>query len=215
MLTVERLRQIMDYDRETGVFTWRARLVTHKCHKAWNAQWAGKAVRVIESVSPGTRSKHFTIRISGKHYGAHRLAWLHVTGAWPKHEIDHRDTDGQNNRFNNLREATHAQNQCNKGVMRNNSCGVKGVSYRPNRLGKKKYYAQINWQHKVRFLGWFATAEEGGEVYRAKAAELHGEFLHSSLREPWSAPTIKECIIDPWVSDAEARREARCSLGRR
>ncbi len=212
MLTAERLRELTDYDPETGVFTWRERPAIEGETKkqaavrgAWNAQWAGKAVRLIHSQPPGAKTSHFTIRILGKHYGAHRLAWLHVTGSWPKHQIDHRDNDGQNNRFDNLREATHGQNQCNKGVLRNNNLGIKGVHYRPHRLGKKKFYAQIKINGCVKFIGWYATGEEAGEAYRAKAAEVHGEFLHSSMKPRWTTPSLKEEVIDPYMARCEAR----------
>lgn len=215
MLTVERLRQIMDYDRETGVFTWRARPVPHKCHKAWNAQWAGKAVAVRTVNDPQTSGrKSRLLRIAGKYYGEHRVVWAYVTGEWPKDEIDHRNVDSIDNRFENLREATHGQNQRNKGAMRNNRLGVKGVYYD---RARKKYVAQSSVRRPdgsktTKMIGRYATLSEASDVYVNHAKSHHGEFLHYSLKGKWSTPTINESIIDPWIMVEAARCDSALIL---
>lgn len=184
MLTAERIRQIMDYDRETGVFTWRARQVTHKCHKAWNAQWAGKAVAVVTVNDPQTSGrKSRLLRIGGKYYGEHRVVWAYVTGEWPKNEIDHRNGNSIDNRFENMREATHGQNQRNKKAMRNNKLGVKGVRYDAKR---RKYVAQIkNYRGvgKSPMIGRFNTLEDAAEAYEREARKIDGAFFYKVGRQ--------------------------------
>ena len=183
-LTADRLREIVSYNSETGEFTWLSRPVTHWCHKAWNAQWAGNVVGLTiarSSSHPGC--KHYAlIRLSGRAYGAHRLAWLFVTGVWPVAELDHRNNNPLDNRICNLREATHAENQRNKGPMSNNRLGIKGVSYSATRLGLKKYKAQIKHDKKTKHIGWFETAELASAAYVVVAQRLHGEFLHKSQK---------------------------------
>ena len=97
-LTVERLRELLSYDPATGKFLWR---VGRQCMRAG-------------AVAGATEVQGYrVIKIDGKIYKAHRLAWLYVTGEWPPEEIDHKNTDPQDNVWSNLRLATHSQNQAN------------------------------------------------------------------------------------------------------
>jgi hypothetical protein len=116
------------------------------------------------------------IRLLGKFYGAHRIVWVCCYGKWPTHEIDHRNNNPLDNRIENLREATHAENQRNKPPMSNNRLGVKGVCYDPKR---KRYRAQIKVDGKVRQIGRFKTLAEADAAYRAAATIAHGEFFYS------------------------------------
>jgi HNH endonuclease len=99
-LTADRFRYLLDYDPATGVWTWL--VSTSNCTRAGAA--AGHT---------GSDGYH-RIKIDGRSYLAHRLAWLYQTGAWPKREIDHRTLNKGDNRFENLREATDAQNVHNR-----------------------------------------------------------------------------------------------------
>ena len=67
----------------------------------------------------------------------------------------------------------------NRGPLPSNRLGVKGVGYRATRLGKKKYYAQINHQGKYTWIGWFETVEEATFAYETKAKELHKNFFYN------------------------------------
>ena len=98
MLTGSRLEQLLNDDQETGIFTWRG---GHK--------------KVRAGMIAGTPDKdgYICIKIDQIMYKAHRLAWLWMTGDWPTEEVDHKDLDKSNNRFGNLREATHSQNNIN------------------------------------------------------------------------------------------------------
>ncbi len=98
----------------------------------------------------------------------HRLIMGHPIG-----EVDHRDGDGLNNRRSNLRIATRSQNECNKGVQKNNTSGFRGVSFfKPH----GKWKAQIVLNGKARHLGYFATPEEAHAAYVAAQPLFHGEF---------------------------------------
>lgn len=109
------------------------------------------------------------IRVDGRRYLAHRLAWLIMTGEWPATEVDHRDTDPGNNAWTNLRLATRSQNMQNRRAAgRNSATGVLGVS--PCR---SRYRAVIKTSGRIRHLGVFATVEAAEAAYLAAKVELH------------------------------------------
>jgi hypothetical protein len=90
------------------------------------------------------------------------------TGKWPEEDIDHINCQRADNRWLNLREATKAQNTQNRGIMRNNKSGFKGVQWRES---KKMWTATISAK-----LGWFSSAEEAAGAYAKASGILHGEF---------------------------------------
>lgn len=158
-LTVERLKELLNYDPDTGEFRWKVRR-------------GGKAV--AGSVAGGLKSGGYIyIRVDKKHYPAHRLAWLCIEGRWPQDELDHTNLVKSDNRRENLREATRTENNWNRPRRSNNTSGYKGVSYFKR---NDKWRAQIKVNGKVLHLGYFDTAEEAAEAY-ARAAKLYfGEF---------------------------------------
>jgi HNH endonuclease len=160
MLTAIRLRELLDYDYVTGVFTWRAR--------KFGRPMAGKAAGCVS----GT---HRAIEVDGRSYMAHQLAWLYVHGKWAYSGIDHQDGDGQNNGIKNLRKANQSQNTANSKLSKANTVGLKGV-----RRSCAKWQARITKDGHTTHLGTFATPELAHAAYRA-AAELHfGPFCRFS-----------------------------------
>lgn len=155
-LTAERLREMLDYDPETGVFRWRL------------SRGRARAGAVAGLVN---RLGYVQIRIDRVCYLAHRLAWLWMTAAWPVAEIDHRDLRRANNSWLNLRAADPAQQRQNAPRPRSNSSGYKGV-----RVDRARFRAQIGYGYRMIGLGSFATAEEAHRAYCAAAAKLYGEF---------------------------------------
>lgn len=157
-ITVDRLREVLNYDRATGVFRWR--------------------ISVAQSVKAGDEAGtlsdrgYVRIQIDGVIYRAHRLAWLHVYGVWPSSRIDHRDGIGSHNWIDNLREATQAQNSKNRKVNKNNSTGHKGVTILPS--GRCR--SLIRCDGKNVHIGYFDTPEEASKAYQMKAKELFGDF---------------------------------------
>lgn len=160
-LTAERLREILHYDPETGLFTWCAH--TTPRHRTTGGQIAGRRQ------SRG----YIQITIDGRCYVAHRLAWFYITGSWPAAEIDHINGIRDDNRFVNLREATRAQNMANSRRLHSNTSGFKGVSF-DKRDGRWRAYIRGN--QRRHHLGSFDTPEEAHAAYCAAAAELFGEF---------------------------------------
>jgi hypothetical protein len=161
-LTAKRLRELLRYDPETGDWTWLKMLAVNQTKPG------GKA---------GTSDSggYVQIRIDGPKYSAARLAWLYMHGCWPKAEIDHKDGNRLNNRWSNLREASHSQNQWNTGRRRNSE--FKGVSWHKR---SRKWIARIMIHGRHIHLGCFHSQEIAHEAYKAKALELFGEFARTN-----------------------------------
>lgn len=156
-LTVERLKELLHYEPETGVFTWRV-----KTNKSRN--WVGKRAGCA-NVSTG----YVMIGIDGHDIRAHRLAWFYMTGEWPANEVDHRNTDKGDNRWDNLRQATTRLNGENKRrANRNSKTGFLGVSPHRNRFMAR---IKVNGKHKC--LGTFDTPEQAHAAYVATKRQLH------------------------------------------
>jgi len=153
-LTASLLRSLLRYDPSSGLFSWR------KDESA--AGW-------IENTG------YIRIKINGRTYQAHRLAWLYVKGEWPVARIDHADCNKGNNRFANLREASDSDNSKNQRLRSDNFLGVKGV--RLHESGK--YQARIYVDGKFKSLGLFSTAEEARLVRDRTISEIHGPFARS------------------------------------
>lgn len=99
MLTARYLRAVLSYDPETGVWRWRER---PDVGRKWNARYAGKGAGCPDRRHGG----RIQIRINGKNFFARRLAFLYMTGKWPRDEVDNKDGDPANETWSNLREAT-------------------------------------------------------------------------------------------------------------
>lgn len=156
MLTAERLREVLIYNPETGIFTWLVR--------ARPGAEAGDVAGCID------RLGYRRIAIDGGQYKAHRLAWLYVCGAFPANGMDHINGDPADNRICNLREATQGENNQNTKSYRNSSSKYLGVSWHTL---KKKWQAQITVNGKQHYLGYFANEEEAHSAYCAAKTELH------------------------------------------
>jgi HNH endonuclease/AP2 domain len=152
------VRELFDYDPTTGVMTYKA---------------ARKKCRPGAVAGYGRSDGYNVISVNRKNYLRSRLAWLWMTGHWPAHEIDHKDKNPSNDRWDNLREATRSQNEMNGGLRKNNRLGLKGV-----RQGKrdKGFGAGISINGKYVHLGTFPTAEEAHDAYKQAAAKYFGEF---------------------------------------
>jgi hypothetical protein len=99
-----------------------------------------------------------------------------MTGSLPRNQVDHKNVIPDDDRWDNLREATEAQNRRNVHAYRNNTTGFKGVSYM-KKLGKFRATITFNW--KQMHIGVFDSAEEAHQAYSAKAYELFGEFART------------------------------------
>jgi len=152
-LTAARLRELLIYDPETGIFTWRVSRGGRKFGTVAGAAYT---------------SGHILIRADRFAYCAHRLAWLYVHGEWPPSGLDHRDGVPSNNAIANLRPATTQQNGQNRKMSSNNSSGYRGVQY-----NGRRWVAHLGHHGKHLYLGTFKTAEEASEAYKAARRELY------------------------------------------
>lgn len=155
MLTSERLRECLHYDADTGVFTWLVK--------------ASKNTVIGSVAGCFTAGYPVRIRVDGKCYRAHRLAWLYVHGQWPKNVVDHRNGANQVNVFANLRDVPtiiNAQNM--RRPHSDNKSGFLGVS--PRNGG---FVAQIYANGKAHYLGKYTTPEIAHAVYVAAKRQLH------------------------------------------
>jgi hypothetical protein len=159
-LSHEELKILLDYDPETGLFTWKDLRYKHN------------------EVAGTDRDGYITIYIKGKNYLAHRLAWFYFHGTWPTTIVDHRNTIVTDNRIDNLRESSKSQNGMNRGVQINNMLGVKGVSPSGN-----KYVARIGINRITYYLGTFDTIEEAINARREAEIEYFGEFANTGKAE--------------------------------
>lgn len=177
-LSVSWLRENMAYEPKTGVFSWKL---------PGFGRTVGKPIGTGETV---TKSKNYrALRINGTLYYAHRIAWLHHHGEWPKGLIDHIDGDRTNNAISNLRLATSAQNAARRTTTRILSPS-RGVF--PHGAG---YVARLHHGGKRHYLGYFSTAEVAKAVYEAKAKEVHGEFAFVEKTERADFQSALECEI--------------------
>ncbi len=156
-ITAEYLRQILHYEPDTGNFF----------HKITSGQARFGQI----AGCPRKQDGSWVMSVDGRTYHRNRLAWFYVTGEWPKNEIDHKNGDRSDDRFVNLREATHAQNAVNRGASKNSKTGIKGVY--PTAEGR--FQVQCSKRH----VGSYRTIGEA-RVARIKAeTEAHGEFAYS------------------------------------
>lgn len=159
-LTLARLKELLHYDPETGIFTWRQDRSTVK---------AG-------DVAGGLNAEGYRrIWIEGRFYQANALAWFYMTGERPPRYVGFVDLDKENLAFSNLRPSTLSQLKGNSRVYKNNKMGIKGV--RQHRNGR--YEARLRIDKKLQYLGCFKTVEEAKAVYNEAAKLAFGEFSRS------------------------------------
>lgn len=166
--TADFVRNILQYDPTTGVFRWRER---SDVRASWNPQFAGKRAGSIGSTG------YLKVSINDQTFLGHRLAWLIMTGAWPAHEIDHKDGNPANNRWDNLRRATRQQNQQNRRRHKSNKSGFKGV-YK-NSSGNT-WAAQIYDLGRKIHVGNFPSAQAAHKAYCDASHRCYGEFARTT-----------------------------------
>jgi hypothetical protein len=155
-LSATRVRELLDYDPETGHFYWRVS--------------RGRVSR--GSLAGGVHIDGYVlITLDGRIYRSHRLAWLYTHGAWPNGEIDHINGDRTDNRVINLRDTTRAENSQNQRHSRKGSkAGLIGVSWQKI---TRRWQARIFVSGKNKHLGYFDTPEAAHAAYINAKTELH------------------------------------------
>jgi hypothetical protein len=161
-MTQEYLKRRVQYDPLSGKFTWLPNPAFRPC---WNGKHAGNEAGSIDSQG------YVVVRIGKVLFKAHRLAWLYMTGEWPKQEIDHKNLVRDDNRICNLRDSTYSQNAANKLAPQGE---MRGVHYM-KRNGK--WRARIKVKGKCIHLGVFLSAADASEAYRRSAEQHFGEYV--------------------------------------
>jgi hypothetical protein len=178
-LTAERVRELLDYNKLTGRFTW--------------LQDRGPVAAGTEAGSLDPDG-YVVITIDGRSYRRGRIAWLHAKGVWPEQFIDHRNGITDDDRIANLRPATPAQNSCN--TIMPNPHRAPGVDYHPrdSRLRPWRVRARINGRKTD--IGRYATKHEAAAAYKAATRELHGRFAASKRPdEPKGYVSFPDCRL--------------------
>lgn len=143
-LTQADLHELINFDTETGVFTWKK---------------SRRGVKTGKQLGTCNGNGYLRITVLGRSYYAHRLAWFYVYGEWPEHEIDHINAIKGDNRITNLRKATPKENNGYKFRPQSNSkSGFIGVSW---------HKKASKWQafHKREYLGVFSNIDDAVAAY--------------------------------------------------
>jgi hypothetical protein len=163
-LTAAKARQLFDYFPATGVVRWK---VDRICGTGRVRMKAG------DRAGAPRKCGYRYVCVDRLQIMEHVLIWLLVKGRYPTHMIDHENRDGFDNRWDNIRNATRAQNQHNTLARRTNLSGLKGV--RSHKSGK--FQASI-----MAHLGTYRTAEGAHAAYKRAARLLHKEFANTGSR---------------------------------
>lgn len=163
-LTQERLKELLDYDPDTGAFTW---LQDAPRGKTKTGDRAG-------CYRP---EGYHVIGIRRRRYRSHRLAWLWIHGVWPSASLDHINGDPSDNRLVNLREASYPQNAHNAKLRKDNTSGYKGVFWVNHCM---KWGAQFVLMGNNIYLGLFENKLDAVTAVRSAREKYHGEFARHS-----------------------------------
>lgn len=152
-LSQTRLRELLHYNPRTGIFTWRV-------------NGRGRFMRAGTRAGTIRKNGYRQICIDCVLYQSSRLAWLYMTGKWPKQLIDHRNRIKNDDRWNNLRSANYSQNGANNIA--------KGFEFT-----RGKYQARIKVNYQNIYLGRFDTAKQAHAAYLAAARKYFDTFARA------------------------------------
>jgi hypothetical protein len=158
MLSRRTLRKYLRYNPSTGEFTWKV-----------------ARPGVLAGTPAGAKSAggYTSISLNDVQYKAHRLAFLYMTGKWPKEDVDHINNRKQDNRWSNLRAATRQQNLMNMSPHSDSASGRKGVSWDKS---AKSWRARIMFGGKPFDLGLHISIDDAAKAYQKAAKKLFGDY---------------------------------------
>lgn len=158
MLTQHRLKELFEYDPESG-------RLTNKTKRSNSMQIGAEA-----GFENGNGYRR--VRLNGQQVYSHHVIWAMENGEWPSAEIDHIDGDPRNNRISNLRECDRFGNTQNTSKRAHSQQPYKGVHLNKN----GRWVAKVVSNKVIYRLGAFDTAEQAHAAYCKAAATLHGQF---------------------------------------
>lgn len=155
---LDSLKQILSYDPESGLFAWLCK----------------PGIPRMPGLSAGwqNRNGYIRIQIGGRCYLAHRLAWLFMTGKWPRGMLDHINRKRNDNRWENLRGISASENQANRSATTGCKILPKGVTKSP----ANTYIANIYHNGKRHYGKRHKTMDEAAHAYNKMALKYFGEF---------------------------------------
>lgn len=171
----------MDYNPQTGLLRW-------KTYRGSSAQ--------IGYVAGCVQKKGIRIGIKGRMYLAHRLAYLIMTGEWPKDQIDHKNHDVFDNRWENLRSCSARENARNRKKRIDSGNSKKGVHKIRDGYRKNPWMAYISTNEGRRLLGYFPTEKDAHAAYDKAAREEYGEFFNESNSSDIEESEYKKIFIE-------------------
>ena len=186
---VDLLRQLLDYDPETGILTWKPRTVEmfenndKRICATWNTRYAGK-----EALGNLTNCGYKRGAILSHNYLAHRVAWAIFYGKHPDKEIDHINGDRSDNRIANLRDVSKSENQRNATIRSDNASGFTGVCWHKD---VNKWIASIFVQKKNIYLGIFENIEDAKAARKAAEREYGFHKNHGKRKGRHKPPQSK------------------------
>ena len=158
LLSAKDLRELIDYDESTGIFSWKKKR---------------RGIKTGVALGCDNGFGYLRITVLGKSYYAHRLAWLYVYGQWPKNEIDHINGIKNDNRIKNLRDISGIANLQNRvRCQKNSETQTLGVSWHKK---TKKWQAHICVYKQRKYLGLFESIEDAHNEYLKEREKIKYE----------------------------------------
>jgi len=185
ILAQETLKELLHYNPETGIFTWKKRSIRWFTDKKyldmWNTRFAGE---IAGTISP---TSYRVIFLLDSPYQAHRLAFLYMTGELPPNETDHINGSKADNRWTNLRAATRSENMRNVSISKRNKSGKVGVCWYK---ATEQWHSRIQVHGETVHLGYFDEIEDA--VAARAAAELKYGYHPNHGRAPFASMVERE-----------------------
>ena len=172
MLTQEEVKELLDYNPDTGVFVWKPR---DNVRKTWNTRYAGTIAGSYDYEG------YWRMAIHNRTQKAHRIAWLYVYGEFPSDQIDHINGVKHDNRIENLRVVSSKINHENKkkGKSNNKYSNLLGVTFCKK---VKKWKAQITYDKKCHFIGFYDDPEDAHRAYLQAKIKHHIGYVPNETK---------------------------------
>lgn len=162
-ISQEQLRELLDYDPETGFLTWKPRGLemfnSERAFKSWNSRYANKRAGCETVIRRGYRLRK--INIFGQSLREHRVIWVWMTGEYGPDQIDHENRDATDNRWVNMRDGSDGVNNRNLSLYKTNTSGVCGVQWNSSR---GKWLVRVEANKTKYFLGRFSNKDDAESV---------------------------------------------------
>jgi len=179
MNDIDFLKSIFIYDEIEGTLSWKRR---DGVPEWWNTRYAGAKPKAVDAL--GYIRAKITYKEWSGYVSVHRVCFLLHNGYLPK-IVDHIDGDVKNNKASNLRPVNDMTSAWNRKANSGTATGMKGVSVikytrGPSKGGICGYASSIGHNGKREYIGFFKTASEASDAYRAREIELRSDYVRNS-----------------------------------